>query len=605
MRQGRYETAASVYEAILASATGEVVRDAAEFNLSIVRRRLDAKVRDVLIGEDRIATPEPEPARPVAAIRAYRSLSRETLPPDAAQKYDDLRSHFDDHFYCQRYADIERADVDPLSHYVLIGWKEGRDPTPHFSTRYYLQSNPDVAGAGVEPFWHYVVAGRAEGRRPFSKLFEARTKLFELESLTTLRKTWINPSPEVALDFRGEAVQILIDVMNAARRVIVAIGHDHYLRQTGGIQACIGREATIANERGDLYLNLHPVQPLPTLSTAADSADYPMLAVVANGTDLGRARASHLHDLLSNIPTDRVYLVIHSILGHSPEYISSLADLCPEKHRFFWAHDYTALCSNFSLFRNVIEFCGAPSPRSNSCFACVHGSEREIHVRRIKDLLLTRSFSILCPSDYVAEFLTGKATYLRHLRRIIIPHYKATRKRRRATSGRRTVHPMTVAFLGTPAPHKGWETFLRIVERYGADSAIKFLHLGENSLGKESRIETVPVKVSPTSPDAMVDALKELSVHIVVIWPNWPETYSLVTMEALIAGAWVLTNSKSGNVARLVTEFGGGVVHSSEADLIAHFDLLVTEFHDRGTVPVGDAIQQSQLSHLTYEVIGD
>ncbi len=163
---------------------------------------------------------------------------------------------------------------------------------------------------------------------------------------------------------------------------------------------------------------------------------------------------------------------------------------------------------------------------------------------------------------------------------------------------------MTVAFLGTPAPHKGWGTFLRLVERFGTVESIKFVHFGADNLTAAYRVETVPVQVSPTNPDAMVNALKAMAAHVVVIWPNWPETYSLVTMEALIAGAWVITNSESGNVARLVNKFGGGIVLTSEADLFTRFESLVSEFQQRGTVPAGGAIKTSRLSNLTYEVLG-
>ncbi len=55
---------------------------------------------------------------------------------------------------------------DPLSHYLRIGWQEGRDPHPSFVTRYYLALYPDVAEASVNPLVHFVVADILEGRSP-------------------------------------------------------------------------------------------------------------------------------------------------------------------------------------------------------------------------------------------------------------------------------------------------------------------------------------------------------------------------------------------------------------------------------------------------------
>jgi hypothetical protein len=70
---------------------------------------------------------------------------------------------FDPRFYRAVYTDLP-AEMDPLWHYRVAGWREPRDPTPWFSTESYLQDHPDVAEAGVEPFAHFLLAGRYEGR---------------------------------------------------------------------------------------------------------------------------------------------------------------------------------------------------------------------------------------------------------------------------------------------------------------------------------------------------------------------------------------------------------------------------------------------------------
>jgi len=57
------------------------------------------------------------------------------------------------------------AGVDPLEHFLLVGWREGRDPNPLFSTRGYLAENEDVAAAGFNPIVHHLLFGAGEGRR--------------------------------------------------------------------------------------------------------------------------------------------------------------------------------------------------------------------------------------------------------------------------------------------------------------------------------------------------------------------------------------------------------------------------------------------------------
>lgn len=74
---------------------------------------------------------------------------------------------FDPVYYLKQYPDVRRADIDPLEHFVIHGWKEGRKPNEWFNTREYLEKNPDVAKAGINPFVHWIRYGRFEGRFPY------------------------------------------------------------------------------------------------------------------------------------------------------------------------------------------------------------------------------------------------------------------------------------------------------------------------------------------------------------------------------------------------------------------------------------------------------
>jgi len=76
---------------------------------------------------------------------------------------------FDAAFYLSTYPDVKSASIDPLEHFVLNGWREGRDPGPSFSCRGYLYLNPDVAAADINPLVHYLTNGASEGRATLSR----------------------------------------------------------------------------------------------------------------------------------------------------------------------------------------------------------------------------------------------------------------------------------------------------------------------------------------------------------------------------------------------------------------------------------------------------
>jgi FMN phosphatase YigB (HAD superfamily) len=74
--------------------------------------------------------------------------------------------YFDPFYYLLTYPDCRRADVDPLFHFVSLGWREGRNPSIKFNTQFYLKNNPDVESAGINPLIHYLRTGQQEGRVP-------------------------------------------------------------------------------------------------------------------------------------------------------------------------------------------------------------------------------------------------------------------------------------------------------------------------------------------------------------------------------------------------------------------------------------------------------
>ncbi len=74
-----------------------------------------------------------------------------------------MRAHFDEQFYQKCNADVARVGIDLFQHFLLHGWKEGRNPAPWFNLNDYAEMNPDVAASGLNIFSHYVVVGQHLG----------------------------------------------------------------------------------------------------------------------------------------------------------------------------------------------------------------------------------------------------------------------------------------------------------------------------------------------------------------------------------------------------------------------------------------------------------
>lgn len=76
------------------------------------------------------------------------------------------RSLFSPDYYLNNNKDVDPKKVSPLIHFLVLGWKERRNPNINFNIDYYLSTYADIAQQGVNPFLHYIEKGWREGRNP-------------------------------------------------------------------------------------------------------------------------------------------------------------------------------------------------------------------------------------------------------------------------------------------------------------------------------------------------------------------------------------------------------------------------------------------------------
>ncbi len=87
--------------------------------------------------------------------------------------------YFNEKWYINTYPEALFSD-NALKHYLEIGWRKGFNPSKKFNTKKYLNKYPDVQKAQVNPLVHYIAAGQKEGRMAFSdtmnrKIYAAST----------------------------------------------------------------------------------------------------------------------------------------------------------------------------------------------------------------------------------------------------------------------------------------------------------------------------------------------------------------------------------------------------------------------------------------------
>lgn len=63
--------------------------------------------------------------------------------------------YFDVQYYLENNPDVKNANVNPIKHYLEIGWKENRECTPIFDGNEYLRRHIDIYKKGINPLLHY------------------------------------------------------------------------------------------------------------------------------------------------------------------------------------------------------------------------------------------------------------------------------------------------------------------------------------------------------------------------------------------------------------------------------------------------------------------
>lgn len=80
-----------------------------------------------------------------------------------------LSGQFDHEYYLSKYPDIRDADVNPLWHFIRVGWKENRNPSPSFNTKYYISNNPELKFSRNNPLVHFILSRKKQRRIPHPK----------------------------------------------------------------------------------------------------------------------------------------------------------------------------------------------------------------------------------------------------------------------------------------------------------------------------------------------------------------------------------------------------------------------------------------------------
>ena len=134
--------------------------------------------------------------------------------------------YFNKDWYTSVYHDINKKGIDPIVHYLVYGWKEGREPSDRFKTWTYLKKYPDVKKSNINPLLHYEKYGKNEGRNlTYGVNNETTTFFIALNIINQLKSS----------DFRGNIVLLVSHNLSLTGAPRALLNMAVELKKTGNI----------------------------------------------------------------------------------------------------------------------------------------------------------------------------------------------------------------------------------------------------------------------------------------------------------------------------------------------------------------------------------
>ena len=269
-----------------------------------------------------------------------------------------------------------------------------------------------------------------------------------------------------------------------------------------------------------------------------------------------------------NVRKQCVGIMIHSIIFMKLEELSLIVS--SGNKVFLYLHDFCTACPQYNLLKNGTDFCGNAKIYKEKCHDCkFYNQALDLHKNVIEFLDSIEDITVVSPSNYVKDL--WKEAFPKMEKKILVMGHKILcGKYEENNTPIKSNEKIKVAFVGKGVVRKGYYEWLDVVDKINCNDDLKkkydFYHFG---FSKETRdyIKNVTVSVIENGPDAMIKAIRQNSIDVVVLFSCVPETYSYTYFESIAANCFVITSSLSGNIATEVTHRENGIVidYSSES----------------------------------------
>lgn len=349
------------------------------------------------------------------------------------------------------------------------------------------------------------------------------------------------------------------------------ISHTDYLVSMGGTEKSILEQTNARTKSGEGTIVIFPAQH----HSFGDTNAMNRFGIYVDQKLQGYFSLSDSIKFFEKIFIQINEMHIHHLLFWQYSDFINIQDLFVRNKKpiTYFAHDFFISCSSYHMIQENEKGSQPCIEKMKSelvldvCSDCIHGRNVELWRKQINSILKDNKV-IIVPSEFVKETvemiypgISGKIIVKPHLKLIETDKYSIFKEGRKPR----------IAYLGYKMDNKGWKMWEKIYSNNSLKEYYEFYHIGSTESYSES-VKSFSYSFVESGPMAAVDVLEKQEIDIVLLLSIVPESYSYTLQEALAAGTYIITTSKSGNIAHTIQNLGveTGIVLNSDS-AIMHF----------------------------------
>lgn len=350
---------------------------------------------------------------------------------------------------------------------------------------------------------------------------------------------------------------------------ILSITFNDYSKGGGGVAKVMIEHQKMFNDAGYKYICIFPVKKLIMHDNIMLFCYWGLLI---DGKINGIYNNSQIKNILYSLNEEAVIasIHIHHLLYNKMTMVQELIDYLDEIPIAFFIHDYYTVCRNYTLLKNDQYYCGLGGIRSEKCKDCKYYNHLTIKNLKENKTFIEHNIDRL---HFFAPSEAARAVWLSYYKSYsdkitVLRHDNVKKYGNHFRTVLRHSSKIKLGYLGRPAVHKGWNTWLKLIDSIDHNKYECYVFNNTDDPGND-KYQHVYVNVTPDNKDAMIKALISNEIDSVLLWSNWPETYSYTYFESYCADEFILTSNVSGNIAYECRNHHNGFVFKDENQLLS------------------------------------